>query len=235
MSHWIWRLLGWLIALAVGAGVALWIYKKQSNKELSYRVVSISPLVPLEARGFTDLKVYKGDRPIERPFLTTILIVNSGDLDIRASDFEVPLTVRALGFGGLHLLSTKEVYKQMDFAISPFNIPYKAPVSVPPQVVEARVATTNPAKIPVELITTAAQLQIKPLLMNVGDELTVEILINGDVRAIEVGGRVVGVKQINELPKPGTERPWNKAITVVLALLTALLGAASASLLKRRR
>jgi hypothetical protein len=232
MSHWIWHFLGWAIALAVGAGVALWVYKKQSNKDLSYRVVSISPLVPLEARGFTDLKVYKGDRHIQRPFLTSILIVNTGDVDIRGGDFEVPLTIRPIGFGGP--VNWKEA--KLDFSLTPFHIPYKGTASFPPQVVEARVATTTPPKIPVELVVTPAQLQIKPLLLNAGDELTVEILINGDVRGIELGGRVAGVKQITEQPKPAVKswREWYILIATVVVMLLAI-GSASVVRLAQRR
>jgi hypothetical protein len=221
-SHSIWRVLGWFIALAIAAGVALWIYKKQSYRALSYHVLSISPLMPLQARGFADLRVLKGDKPIERPFLTTIRIANTGDLNIAAADFAMPLTIRPIGSS--YLLTGKELTEK--FGISIFNIPYKGAAPFVPQVVDARVAATNPPKIPVEIDVSGPQLQIRPLLLNVGDDFTVEILINGDVRGIEVGGRIAGVKQITEEPREMLSpylRKWS-FWEIAASLFSVLLG-----------
>jgi hypothetical protein len=199
MSHWFWRVLWSVIAVAVGVAATLWVYKKQSYKALSYRVVSVSPLGPLQARSFTDLRLMKGDKQIERPFLMTIQISNTGDLDIRATDFEVPITIRPLGLG----LSGGRIVDMIGAtekgaAFSKFTIPYKSLASYAPEIVDARVATTTPPKIPVELEIVGHDLRIKPLLLNVGDELTVESLINGDVAGVAVGGRIAGVRQIIE-------------------------------------
>src|SRR5438132_6900357 len=123
-SHWIWRVLAWVIALAVATGVALWIYKKQTYKALSYKVVSNSPLVPLQARGFADLKLFKGDKPIERPFLVTIRLTNIGDLNINASDFSVPLTIRPLSAAFFQLKPSKA----NGLGFTAIDIPYKGVV-----------------------------------------------------------------------------------------------------------
>jgi len=159
--------------------------------------------MPLQARGFADLRLLKGDKPIERPFLTTIRISNTGDLNIAAADFAMPLTIRPIGSSFFDLYTSKEKLPERfdKSGISIFNVPYKGGAPFSPQVVDARVAATNPPKIPVEIDVSSPQLQIRPLLLNVGDDFTVEILINGDVRGIEVGGRIAGIKQITEEPR----------------------------------
>ncbi len=225
MSHWIWRPLAWLVALAVASGIALWIYKKQSYKALSYQVVSISPLGPLQARGFADLRLLKGEKPIERPFLTTIRIVNTGDLSISTVDFATPLTIKPVGLGIFGASDGSKPGFISEGAVSFFKVPYKGLASFSPQVVDARVATTNPPKIPVELNIKGSELQIQPLLLNVGDELTVEILINGDVAGIEVGGRISGIKGIAEerLPTPGASDSRKIASDSFAGALVALV------------
>ncbi len=243
-THWIWRLLGWAIAVAVGAGVALWIYKKQSYKALSYRIVSISPLGPLQARGFKDLRLLKGDKPIERPFLITIRITNTGDLDIAPSDFALPLTIKPLGYpftlpangsdwgkvakgGGFSIGSTLELLDYMT----------TGGPTIAPHVMDARVATTNPPKIPIQIDSTDAQMVVRPLLLNGGDAFTLELLINGDVRGIEVSGRIAGIKAISEEPRevrPSGDRlaNWPEWLALFGAILA---GAASAGLISRRK
>jgi hypothetical protein len=199
MTHWIWKALGWAIATVLATGVALWIYKKQSYKALTYQVISISPLGPLQARGFADLRMLKGDKPIERPFLTSIRIVNTGDLSISAADFANPLSIRPIGPGVFRADFNIKPSPWSESSVSIFKVPYKmGQVLFTPQVVDARVAGTSPPKIPVELVVKGDQLLIQPLLLNAGDEITVEILINGDVGGIEVGARIAGIKGISE-------------------------------------
>jgi hypothetical protein len=239
-SHWIWKLLGWVIALAVGAGVALWIYKKQSFKALSYQIVSISPLVPLQARGFSDLRVFKGDKPIERPILTTIRIVNTGDLPIGAADFERALTMRPLGVTQNDgFVEKSKMLAQLEHpGVTIFNVPYKGVVtSFPPVVMDARIASTTPARIPVELENSGSYLVVRPLLLNGGDEFTIELLINGDVRGIEMNGRVAGVSQITEeKPREPFVPKWVEALIDVLFSASVAVSAAIAGyLLSRRR
>lgn len=232
MSHLILRVLGGVLTLAIGAGVALWIYKKQTYKALSYNVVSISPLMPLQARGFADLRLLKGDKPIEQPFLITIRIANTGDLNISPTDFSVPLTIRPIGIGLIGGKIDDDKLGKMGFSI--LHIPYKTVTNpFPPQVLDARVASTNPPKIPVEVVTSRPQLEIRPLLLNGGDEFTVEMLINGDVQAIEVTGRIAGISKISEEVEQA--RKWWPAWAEVAALFGSLLAGVLSAYTFRRR
>ena len=243
-NHWIWRLLGWVIAVAVGAGVTLWIYKKQSYKALSYSVVSISPLGPLQARGFKDLRLLKGDKPIERPFLITIRVSNIGDLDIAPSDFAMPLTIKPLGYAQILFPANAQIdsTKLKGGWISSSTIfelmESKGPAATTPaHVADARVAATEPPQIPVQLEITTTQVLVRPLLLNRGDAFTLELLINGDVRGIEVSGRIAGIKQISEesREKP-TESRWLGSWPEWLALLGFCLAAfASGGLISKRK
>lgn len=222
MAHWIWRFVGWTLTIAIGAGVSVWIYKKQTNKALTYRVVSISPLGPLQARGFADLRLFKGDNVIQRPFLLTLRMTNTGDVSIPPSDFSGPLTLRPVGLsafkGGL--------VEDKGQSVSKFNVPWIEVAQPSARVVDARVAATTPPKIPVDLKVDTGLLHIQPLLLNAGDDFTVEMLISGDALGIEVAGRVAGIKQIvEEVPKdnsPGLERL--SRVTIMVGAVAMLLG-----------
>lgn len=225
-SHWAWRFVGWFVAVLVGAGSTVWVYKKQSHKAVSYRVVSISPLGPLQARGFSDLKLSKGDKTIERPFLITISLTNSGDVNIVPSDFATPLTIKPIA-SPWPIDKSKNDKKDAVPSIegSIYKIPFKGLLGYigGAQVVDARIASTSPSQIPVELVITPENLQVRPLLLNVGDEITVEMLISGDVSAIEVGARIAGVKRVTEDASVDAAAAEAKATWYLIAAFSSMV------------
>src|SRR5437016_3834297 len=92
--------LKWFIAFVVIPTLAIivpaWPQFFKPKKLLQYDVIAVSPLGPTQARGFADLRLLKGDKPIDEPYLATVRIFNSGDEPIAASDFATPIAIKAL-------------------------------------------------------------------------------------------------------------------------------------------
>jgi hypothetical protein len=186
-----------------------------------YTVVSITPLGPTKAPGFSDLRLLKGETAIENPHLATVRFVNNGDVPILASDFAGPLTIRISGFAQPGALFKGKSGEELLVDFTPYKGPLKQGI---PVFRDARVAGAKPENIPVTLSVAGNVVTIAPLLLNPSDEFIVELLVSGSSPSLVADARVAGIKAI-ELQQPGSNmgRRLSGAIYFVVAVALTVI------------
>lgn len=108
MTSWLgkswWQGLGVLIAVLLTVGGLWW---QQSRKELSYEVVSQTPLVSSQETVLGRLQVSFDGKPVENVSIVVLWVYNSGNAEILKSDYESPIQ---FSFGqGADILSAEIV------------------------------------------------------------------------------------------------------------------------------
>lgn len=95
MTSWLgkswWQGIGVLVAILLTISGWWW---QQSRKELSYEVVSQTPLVSLEDPTSQQLQVLFNGKPVSDPNLIVLRVQNTGNVPIPTTDYEKPLTFR---------------------------------------------------------------------------------------------------------------------------------------------
>jgi hypothetical protein len=119
---------------------------------------------------------------------------------------------------------------RMEIRSDDFEQPVRIVVSPEASVVFTEVVGTNPDRLqPIITIADDKTLELKPLLLNAGDWMELQLLVDGDPTPLELVGRIAGVQHIrdieprlkrNELIK---QQAW--FIVAVIALLIGLLPA----------
>jgi hypothetical protein len=169
------------------------LYKYRQKRELSYILISDTSVVNVH-KGFKEkVKVTYLGVPTKTLQLIRVKIINTGNQAIKKEDFDEPLT-----FVDLKPLKNDKVSGFFTLDI--------------PEV--------NPKDLRPEVLSYNGRLGIKPLLLNPGDSVTVDILnidTVDNVTKIDIRGRIVGVKKIKELKSNYLNR---LTFTEVLIILT---------------
>ena len=88
-----WQFIGAVLAL-VAIVVTIFLYRKQSHrKQLSYGIVTRTPLLSVKEQIKGDLKILYNGEPVEKVYLVQIKMLNSGNTPILPTDYE-----RSVGF-----------------------------------------------------------------------------------------------------------------------------------------
>lgn len=89
----LWQFIGAAIAFAaVVATIAIFISQRR-RKQLSYEVISSTPLLSMREELEGKVSILFGDTPVQRVHLLIIRFENSGNVPIPASDYERPLSI----------------------------------------------------------------------------------------------------------------------------------------------
>ena len=159
-------LVGLLVALIVGLiPVILYILDKK-RKELSYEVISNTPLITNDEEVRKNIKIMFEDREIKEDVsLVLVRIVNTGNVPILPEDITEDIVIES-NFNNILSADLKETSPsnlkvQIDRGIRGFGI-----------------------------------VSISPLLLNSKDEIILKLLITEYENELVVKGRIVGVKEI---------------------------------------
>jgi hypothetical protein len=162
------ELLSWLAVIFTGLAVlvAIVVYRLQTKtKQLSYQIVTNSRLVTAESFNNAEhMRVYFGRRRVHDPRLLVVRLVNTGNTEIRPSDFEQHMEI---------------AFEEGTKLVSIVKVDSK------PTGLDPRINTGDDGRI-----------AVSPLLMNEGDSIELQMLIDGDGKGLNVSGRVAGVKQL---------------------------------------
>jgi glycerol uptake facilitator-like aquaporin len=85
-----------LLAAIIGAVVAYWIYRGQTRKELSYEVITLTPILSVREEVKDRIQVLFNNKNISNVQLAILRVWNSGNIPITSSDYVEPIS---FGFG----------------------------------------------------------------------------------------------------------------------------------------
>ncbi|MBA2944918.1 PPC domain-containing protein [Streptomyces himalayensis] len=179
---------GWLgvvlsaIGIAVGARVAFVIHRRETTKRLGYRVVAHTPLVSQGAGSLELLTIRYGDRRLDDARLVVLQISNPGSAAVQPGDFQNDLRVSLEG--GAHVVS----------------------------VVGATIGPGQGANPPSVTLSEGGELKVSPLLLNPGDFVELQVLLDGVFTGVRVVGHLADVRSIEELS--GREAPDRARISL---------------------
>lgn len=109
---------------------------------------------------------------------------------------------------------------------------FDSPIEIRPigarRVLDAKIAETRPAGLSTELLTADSLIQLGPMLLNPGDRVTIQAVLEGQSTNASVRARIAGVSnvQIQDRPEPISrwKRLWlDLPLGVVFALLFGFL------------
>jgi hypothetical protein len=114
----IWQFVG-VVLSGIAIVISIITYRKQrQNKELSYLVVTVKPLLWVDEEVLELVQVLFSGTPVQTVHLVTVWISNTGKVPIRSEDFLEPITIR---FG-----KKAEVLKTEIMGIKPLNLKVEA-------------------------------------------------------------------------------------------------------------
>lgn len=187
-----------LIAIPIGIAVPFIVARWQTGrKALGYGVASAS-LVRDTARG--RLTIFFADRQVSRVALITVTLVNVGNQPIRREDFDGPIRVR---YGA-------------DAEILDADLVSVEPSSLSPEMTVADDAGNGE-------VSSRRCVEIAPLLLNSGDSLSVEAIVDGhdgSVESVDVEGRIAGISKLDRFDE---EAASTGALIAVAAVEAAAL------------
>lgn len=81
------------IVVAIGVPLSLFIIQRWiQRKELSYNIISRTPLLNLQGKNKWDIQILFDKKPVQDVDLIEIEILNSGHQEIRPNDYEYPIS-----------------------------------------------------------------------------------------------------------------------------------------------
>lgn len=178
--------------LAITVSTCLWILA-QKRKDLAYEVMTSHSLMEVSGNARHLLDVCFNGHHVKDVAVVLVRIVNSGHLPILPGDYQSRLTISP-GVG------TKVLY--------------------------AEVTDTEPVALLDELETNSliekideTRVTLRPLLLNQGNTVTVQLILSNPAQRITVGGHIQGIRDI------GLRRgasPWPTIMINVGALIMAI-------------
>jgi len=191
---------GWTVGATVLAAVAIavtvYLYRKQrSRKELSFRL-SGSELVSIHSEARDSIEIRYRGLEIESAHLLEVELRNSGNVAIKREDFERPV---ALVLGeGVEVLT--------------MNTPHVKPPELDPEITAGVVGFEGSMRV-----------QLEPLLLNPGDEVTVQVLVSDFAGEPDLDYRIVGIAQLRDAAQQG-RRSWRQIANSTGLTLVAAVG-----------
>lgn len=181
-----------LIALIVP--VLLFI-KGKNHKELSYEIISNTPLITSDEEIRKKIKIVFEDEEIKEDVsLVLVRIVNTGNVSIKQEEFIENIVIGGDGEFKVFTAELKET--------SPSNI---------------KVEINNDAN-------NMGLIFISPLLLNPKDEMTLKLLIASYENELKVSSRIVGIREIIKVKEKTSSKVISLVLVInlVLAIFIAL-------------
>jgi hypothetical protein len=200
----------WQVILAIVALIVGYIFfrAQTQRKNLSYKILSSRPLFQTERDVKQKFEINFEGQPVNDLHLLIIQIYNSGNIPITKSDYE--REVRLI-FKPNNIILTAEITE---------SIPANLGASL--QIVK----TVEPVDAVEQNFIHKHHIEFSQILLNKGDLMTAEILLNHYEGGIIVDGRIVGVKEIRQ----AMDSYWKRmelisemASIVIASLLTPLV------------
>lgn len=89
----VWQFFGAFFTI-LGIFATIWIYRKQKQrKELTYKLISSSPILGVRGKITGELRIIHNNRAVNQLQYIKLRVTNSGNVAIRATDFETPLVL----------------------------------------------------------------------------------------------------------------------------------------------
>jgi len=151
------------------------ILLRLKRKGFSYYIESANAVVSVEEKVADQVKIFIGKTQVENVHLIVMKIWNSGNQSIRPDDF---INNVILYFGDNSIILSGSIVETEPLSLDPrFEV---SPHSLDPR-----------------FHLNIATMELFPLLLNSGDNMIFNFLVsNWDPDALEVHGRIVGVKDI---------------------------------------
>lgn len=165
-----------VLVAVVGIAIGAFFARKQLSRKRLSYSQQVTQLVNVHSEAKDRIKIFFGERQIQQAHLIEIGLKNTGNRPIKESDFERPLTVD-LGGG---------------FAMT------------------AEIAEVNPPELKPEVVLTGTAdrtgIQLRPLLLNPGDSLTLKVLARDFRGEVHFDYRIVGVNELTDVARQQAAR-----------------------------
>ncbi|HJT59227.1 MAG TPA: hypothetical protein VJ761_22160 [Ktedonobacteraceae bacterium] len=153
-----------LVVGFIGAGVAIWIYRKQRSKKIiSYQLVSNAPIAIFNKTLQNQVTIQINGQPVHDARQVVLRVSNQGNSAIKPSDFYESITFVFVGskIVGSDVLDAN-----------------------PPQLMKSIHPTT--------LVRVGADgVRLEKMLLNANDSITFTLLLEGDFDHLDVSGRII--------------------------------------------
>lgn len=164
----IWQFIITVFATIAAVLTPILLYLKQrKNKQLSYEIISSTPLISARREYKDKLNIFFEKKLVEQVHLLVIKIFNSGNLSILTDDYDRHIS---LNFGEKAQTLTAEI------------------INTDPESLESSVGMLVNEK--------GKEVTLSPVMLNNGDSITLKMLVNKFGGEVVVDGRIVGVKEI---------------------------------------
>ncbi|HEY9784162.1 MAG TPA: hypothetical protein V6D17_02085 [Candidatus Obscuribacterales bacterium] len=186
--------------LAIVVSSTLWYLNKQ-KKRISYQVLRREALVNVKGPARRKLKVTYDGQHVEDAYLILMRVFNSGHITVNLSDYHSPLTIQVNPGAKILLADVADTF---------------------PADLDDRIRDDNgvPRSLVREFNTESVVL--RSVLLNPGDEITVQLLARDLKGRISVSGHIQGISRIHEW-KPGDIAKPALTYTGAAVMGTALL------------
>ena len=111
----IWQFILGAAGIIISGIISIFIYRRQQpKKEITCRLVSVTPLFNVKENFQGKLKVLFDNKPIENVYIITIRVYNSGNTPVISSDYEKPVNI---------IIGTDEILSSEVLETTPHGIP----------------------------------------------------------------------------------------------------------------
>jgi hypothetical protein len=111
----IWQFILGAAGIIISGIISIFIYRRQQpRKEITCRLVSVTPLFNIKENFQGKLQVLFDSKPIENVYIITIRVYNSGNTSVTSSDYEQPINV---------VIGTDEILSSEVLETTPHGIP----------------------------------------------------------------------------------------------------------------
>lgn len=101
----LWQFIAVIVAIAIPIII---YYSQRQYKELSYEIISSSPLLAKSKEIEGNVQIFFDNKPVSNVYLVILKLINSGNTPISAKDYESPI---AFNFGGNTNILSADVSK----------------------------------------------------------------------------------------------------------------------------
>jgi len=102
---------------------------------------------------------------------------------------------------------------------SDYEMPLKISFDNTGEILTAEVTETNPTTINQSIVLSSDEVKINPALLNAGDYIILKIVSTHDIPKINVGGRIIGVKNIQRM-----QEPIYPGVLIMIGSIAAIIG-----------
>lgn len=162
-------------SVAIVVSTILWLISRAKN--LSYEIMRNESLIRVSGSAKRRIRVRFDKHDVDNVELVVVRLINSGHTAILPNDYQIPISIR---------------------------------VNSDAHILAADVVETNPGDLDDRFRTTEgtsqlleqpeqSRLIVKPVLLNPGDSITLQLLVEDYSSVINIGGHITGVKKVDEV------------------------------------